>query len=179
MSETVAKRYAAALFEVAKERDIIDAVESQMQLVADTVGGHDELKRMLRHPQIDRNDKKAVLEKIFKDEVNPEVLNLLKILVDRGRVNLLDDIKEQYTVIANDYKGIVEVTVTTASPLNEAEEKKLAEAFERHFNKKLRIHAKTDPKIIGGVLVKVGNRLYDGTLVGKLNRFAKELKAQR
>lgn len=179
MSEAVAKRYAGALFEVAKGRGSIDQVEKDLQTVSSVVSGHQDLKVVLSHPQIGREDKKALLENIFKSEVSQEVLNLLKVLVDRSREDILNDLKEQYTAIANEHRGIIDMTVTTANPLTEEEEQKLADAFSRHLNKQLRIHSKVDPKVIGGVLVKIGNRLYDGTLAGKLNRFSKELKASR
>lgn len=179
MSEAVAGRYAGALFEVAKERHLIDEFEAELEVVSQVVSGHKDLKRVINHPQINREDKKALLEKVFKNDVSKEVLNLLKVLVDRDREQVLDELKDEYTTIANEYRGIVEMTVTTASPLTNDEETKLADAFSHHLNKKLRIHAKVDPKVIGGVLVKIGNRLYDGTLSGKLERFSKELKASR
>jgi F-type H+-transporting ATPase subunit delta len=180
MSEAVAKRYASALFEVVQEKGLsIDKVETELQTVNQIVAGHKDLKVVLNHPQIGREDKKALLEGIFKNEVSQEVLNLLKVLVDGGREGVLEDLKEQYIAIANEHRGIVDMTVTTASPLTKEDEEKLAAAFSRHLNKQLRIHAKVDPKVIGGVLVKIGNRLYDGTLAGKLDRFSKELKASR
>lgn len=179
MSEVVAKRYAEALFDVAKSRGTVDAVENQLQLVSETVSGHAELENMLHHPRISGEDKKKVVEQIFQNDVNQEVLNLLKVLIDRHRESILEELKEAYTKLANEYRGLIDMTVITASPLNKEEEEKLTEAFGRLFDKKLRLTVNVDPKIIGGVLVKVGNRLYDGTMAGKLARFSQELKAVR
>lgn len=179
MSEVIAKRYAQALYEVAEERNTVDAVESQLSLIEQTVADSKDLRTMLHHPRIDGADKKAVLEQIFKDDVNPEVLNLLKVLVDRKRETILVDLKKAYTVIANEARGIVEMLVTTAEPLSKEDEDKLSQAFGKVLNKQLRIITKTDPKVIGGVLVRIGNRVYDGTLAGKLARFHQELKASR
>ena len=179
MSEAVAKRYAGALFEIVEARGTVDKVEAELETVSTAVANVDDLRKVLNHPQISKEDKKALLEKIFKDEVSAEVLNLLKVIVDHGREPILPDLKNEFTAIADEARGIVEMTVTTASPLAEEDETKLADAFSSHLGKKLRIRTKVDPSVIGGVLVKIGNRLYDGTLAGKLDRFSKELKASR
>ncbi len=179
MSEVIAKRYAQALFEVADERGTVDQVENQLNLIKETVSESVDLRNMLTSPRIKAEDKKAVLEQIFKDEVNPEVLNLLKVLVDRKREALLGDLNSAFVVIANAARGIVDLYVTTAEPLSKEDEDKLSKSFGNVLNKQLRIHTTTDEKIIGGVLVRIGNRVYDGTLAGKLNRFHHELKAVR
>ncbi|WEG13111.1 F0F1 ATP synthase subunit delta [Pullulanibacillus sp. KACC 23026] len=179
MSEVIAKRYAQALFDVAKERSTVDAVEEQLQVIQQTVKESKDLNTMLNHPRIKGEDKKAVLEQIFKDEVNAEVLNLLKVLVDRGRESLLNDLSESYTAIANEARGIVDMYVTTAEPLSQEDEDKLSKSFGNVLNKQLRIHSKVDAGVIGGVLVRIGNRVYDGTLAGKLTRFHQEMKASR
>ncbi|MBM7645363.1 F-type H+-transporting ATPase subunit delta [Scopulibacillus daqui] len=179
MSEAVAERYARALFEVAKERETVDAVEEQCQLVGTTINQHRELKSVLSHPQIDSKDKKAIIEQVFKKEVNEEVVNLLKVLIDHHREGIFNDVVDEFTAMANQHRGIVEVVVTTATPLKEKEKEKLAETLGQTLNKKLRIKTKVDPDVIGGLLVRIGNRLYDGTMAGKLARFKQELKVAR
>jgi F-type H+-transporting ATPase subunit delta len=179
MSDVIAKRYAHALYEVAQERNTVDAVEEQLLLIQHTVKESKDLDAMLHSPRIKTEDKKAVLEQIFKAEVNPEVINVLKLIVDRKRETIVSLLAEEFTVIANEARGIADMFVTTAIPLTQEEEVKLADTFGKVVNKKLRVHSKIDPKIIGGVLVRIGNRVYDGTLAGKLNRFHQELKASR
>lgn len=179
MNEVIAKRYAKALYEVAEDRGSVDKVEEQLQLIQQTVKESTDLKTMLNHPRIKGEDKKAVLEQIFKDEVNAEVINLLKVLVDRGREALLDELAGSYTAIANEARGIADMYVTSAEPLTEEDEDKLSKSFGKVLNKQLRIHTKVDSKVIGGVLVRIGNRVYDGTLAGKLTRFHQEMKASR
>ncbi|MFC7391857.1 F0F1 ATP synthase subunit delta [Scopulibacillus cellulosilyticus] len=179
MSEAVAERYARALFEVAKERETIDAVEEQCQLIGSTINQHRELKSVISHPQINFEDKKAIIEKVFKKDINQEVMNLLKVLIDHRREGIFDEIVDEYTTMANHYRGIVDVVVTTAKPLKEKEKNKLATELGQTLNKKLRIKTKVDPEVIGGILVRIGNRMYDGTMAGKLARFQQELKVAR
>lgn len=179
MSDVIAKRYAHALYEVAQERNTVDAVEAQLLLISETVKLSKDLDAMLQSPRIKSEDKKAVLEQIFKDDVNPEVINVLKVIVDRKRETIVSHLAEEFTAIANEARGIADMYVTTAIPLTQEEEAKLADTFGKVVNKQLRVHSITDPKVIGGVLVRIGNRVYDGTLAGKLNRFHQELKASR
>jgi len=179
MSEIVAKRYADALFEVAKERGTIDAVEEQLALVNQMVIDNEKLKKLLYMPRISRENKKQVMEKIFKDEVNSEVLNLLKMLIDRHRVSILSELQTAYVDIANENRDIVDVFVTSASPLDTEEEDKLIQTFKKLYDKQLRLRMNIDPEVIGGVLVRIGNRLYDGTISNKLNRFHQILKTDR
>ncbi|HSU80071.1 MAG TPA: F0F1 ATP synthase subunit delta [Candidatus Angelobacter sp.] len=179
MSDVIAKRYAHALYEVAEDRKSVDDVETQLILVHETVKTSKDLDAMLKSPRIKAEDKKAVLEQIFKDDVNPEVINVLKVMVDRKRETSMSHLAEEFTAIANEARGIADMYVTTAVPLSQEEEAKLADTFGKVVNKQLRVHSKIDPKVIGGVLVRIGNRVYDGTLAGKLNRFNQELKASR
>ena len=179
MNEIVAKRYANALFEVAKERSTIDAVEEQLAFVNQMITDNEELKSLLYVPRISREHKKQVMEKIFKDEVNSEVLNLLKMLIDRHRESILSELQIAYVDIANENRGIVDVFVTSASPLDTEQENKLVQTFRKLYDKQLRLRVNIDPEVIGGVLVRIGNRLYDGTISNKLNRFHQRLKTDR
>ncbi|MDE1399021.1 ATP synthase F1 subunit delta, partial [Bacillus licheniformis] len=80
------------------------------------------------------------------------------------------------TELSNEARGIADATVTTAKPLTEAEVQKIAEQFGQKLNKKLRVTTKVDPSIIGGMIVRIGDRLYDGSIKGKLARFTQQIK---
>lgn len=177
MSERVAGRYAQALLEIAEEHHAIDTFESQLTLVSRTLAENEQLRRVFLHPQVDKAEKKTVVDKIFGEHVSQEILNLLKLLIDRKRESMIDDVLEAYTKSANDIRGILDVSVTTAAPLDESERKSLSERLERSLNKKLRMHTDVDRKIIGGLMLKIGNRLYDGTVRTKLEGFRHEIKA--
>ncbi|WKB35581.1 ATP synthase F1 subunit delta [Terrilactibacillus sp. S3-3] len=108
MSEIVAKRYAVALFEVAEERGAVDAIESQLTLVVQTLAESEDLRKVLYHPQISADDKKKLVVKVFEKQVGQEVLNLLKLLVDRKRESLIDELREAYIKLANTKRGILD-----------------------------------------------------------------------
>lgn len=179
MSEAAAKRYAEALFDVVQSRGTVDQTERDLETVHQALLESDDLRKVLTHPRVSKEKKKALLATIFKEDVSQEVLNLLKVIVDRGREAIFVGLKGAFTAIADEARGIVEMTVTTAQPLTKEEEDKLVHAVSSHLGKQLRVRAQVDPNVIGGVLIKIGNRLYDGTLAGKLNRFSQALKASR
>ncbi|MFD2616232.1 F0F1 ATP synthase subunit delta [Terrilactibacillus laevilacticus] len=179
MSEVVSKRYASALFEVAKEHGKVDDFENDLILVNTTIVENDELNKVLNHPQIDIDDKKALIASIFNDTISQEVINLLYVLIDRDRENIVTDIREAYQVLADKERGILDVTVTTAKPLDEKGQHALSKKLGKAVNKKLRMHTKVDDSLIGGLLLRVGDKLYDGTIAGKLARFRQEIKVGR
>ncbi|MDD9148257.1 MULTISPECIES: F0F1 ATP synthase subunit delta [unclassified Sporolactobacillus] len=176
MSEIVANRYAKALFEVAEERDAVDTIESQLISVAHAISENEELRRVLLHPQVNSTEKKALVDKLFDKEVGLEVMNLLRLLIDRKREAIIDEVLEAYTHMADVKRGILDVTVTTAVPLDEEERQDLARRLGDVLGKKLRMHAKVKKEIIGGILLRIGDLLYDGTMAGRLAGFRQEIK---
>ncbi|TGA99766.1 F0F1 ATP synthase subunit delta [Sporolactobacillus shoreae] len=176
MSEIVANRYAKALFEVAEERNAIDSIETQLSLVTKALDENEDLSRVLMHPQVSAENKKALVGKLFEETAGLEVLNLLRLLIDRKRESIIDDVLEAYTHMADVTRGILDVTVTTAVPLDEDEKQDLAERLGEVLGKQLRMHVKVKEDIIGGILLRIGDRLYDGTLAGKLAGFKQEIK---
>jgi F-type H+-transporting ATPase subunit delta len=176
MSQIVANRYAKALFEVAEERGAIDAVEAQLNAVANTLTGNEDLRVILTHPQVSGGNKKALVEKLFANTTGTEVMNLLRMLIDRKRESIIGDVLEAFTHMADLKRGILDVTVTTAVPLNEEEESDLSARLSRVLGKKLRMHVKVKSEIIGGILLRIGDKVYDGTIAGKLAEFKQEIK---
>lgn len=179
MSEIVANRYARALFEVAEERDAIDTIESQLHIVAESLYEHEDLRRVLMHPQISGENKKELVNKLFEHQAGVEVLNLLRLLIDRKREAILDEVLVAFTHMANEKRGILDVIVTTAVALEEQEEQELAQRLGKALGKKLSIHVKVDKAIIGGILLRIGDRLFDGSIAGKLAGFKQEIKVGR
>ncbi|MCL1631270.1 F0F1 ATP synthase subunit delta [Sporolactobacillus sp. CPB3-1] len=179
MSEIVANRYAQALFEVAEERDAVDVIESQLRIVAESLYEHKDLRRVLMHPQVSSNNKKELVNKLFENQAGVEVLNLLRLLIDRKREAIIEDVLEAYTRMANEKRGILDATITTAVALDDQEQQELADRLGTALGKKLSIHAYVDKAIIGGIQLRIGDRLYDGSIAGKLAGFKQEIKVGR
>ncbi|UFJ40165.1 F0F1 ATP synthase subunit delta [Brevibacillus humidisoli] len=175
MSGAVAKRYARALFEVANERGLIDAVEAEVKLAAVTLQTNEEVASVMTHPQIPVEEKKQLVSDLFQAHLSQETLNLLLILIENGRQSQLSDIAKAYVTLANEARGIVDAVVTTAKPLSEPEQAEIAEQFGKVLDRTLRVQTVVNPAILGGVVVQIGDRLYDGSLKTKLERFAHQV----
>ncbi|SMO67197.1 F0F1 ATP synthase subunit delta [Melghirimyces algeriensis] len=175
MSQSIiAKRYAKALFEVAKEHNLLDQVEQEWQAVHDVWVNHPELREWAIHPRVRSEEKKEVYDKLFSD-LSDLSRNLLHLLAERNRENVIEAIGAEYRSLVHDAKGIAEAEVITPRPLSKAKEKELISVFQKKIGKSLVIINRVDSDILGGVIVRIGDRLYDGSLVNKLKRFRNQM----
>jgi len=171
----VAKRYAKALFAAAQEKSAIQQVEEDLRTVVQTIDHHADLKKMLLHPNIDSSVKKNLLKGIFEGKVSEIVYNLIQLLVERRRESILPSLLQQYVSIADEALGQASATVFTPVALSEAEMKEIARTFGEKVGKTVRLEAVIDPSLLGGLKVQIGDRLYDGSIAGKLARLQKTL----
>jgi F-type H+-transporting ATPase subunit delta len=172
MSSAVGKRYARALFEVASERGKIDQVEADLGAIVQAVEQNADLSKIILHPHIAADAKMKLVADLFQKHVGEESFNFLNVLIESGREAQLSDIYRSFVQLANDARGIEDAIVTSAKPLTSEEQAELAEKFGQKLNKKLRLQAVVDPSILGGIVIKIGDRLYDGSVKTKLENFA-------
>lgn len=172
----VAKRYAKALFEVAQEKGIISGVEEELKSVVGAIRDNADLQKFLNHPNIGASVKKDLLKQIFEGNVSEPVWNTLQILIDKGREGSLAQLVSDYVKIANDALGQANATVYTPFAISEAQQAEIAAQFGKLTNKTIRVETVIEPKLLGGIQVRIGDRLYDGSLSGRLNRLASSLK---
>ncbi len=176
---TVAKRYATALFQVSKEQNIIDKVEQELEAIKKVFVDNGELYSLLNHPKIEKKTKKSIMKESFSSVSEP-VLNTLMILIDRHRQNIIADMVDFYIEIANESRGTANANVYTVRALTENEKEALSTAFAKKVGKSsLRINNIVDKSIIGGVKLRIGNRIFDGSVSGKLARVERELLNNR
>lgn len=175
MAKLVAKRYATALFEVSKENNNVDKYQSQLQLLADIFKDEPQLRTILQHPKVTQDEKKDILSSILSKVVDQEVINFLYILIDKSRERYIEDIIHQYNELANNYNNIEKTLVVSAVSLTLEEVQVLTEKLSKAFNKNIVIENKIDPEVIGGMLVKIGDRVIDGTIKGKLTALRGQL----
>lgn len=173
----VAKRYAKALFDLAQEQKSVLETEQQLKVVVEALTSSHELELLLTTPNIDREGKVNVIHSTFQGHISEIVIELIKLLVERGRIAILNDVLSSYVQIAGDAYGTADAEVTSAVALSEAEQQAIADTFGKQLNKKIRIRTKIDASIIGGVQVRIGDRLYDGSLANKLSHMKRSLIA--
>jgi F-type H+-transporting ATPase subunit delta len=171
----VAKRYALALFQIAKEQQLLGVVEEELRVVKEVFANNTDLKAVLKSSKLPINKKKEILTAAFTS-VNPYVLNTLMILIDRHREDEIIEVANQFFELANEEKGIADAEVYSTRELSEAEREAISATFGAKVGKKsLRIENIVDSELLGGVKLRIGNRIYDGSLRGKLDRLERKL----
>lgn len=172
----VARRYARALFELARDRNMVAETETQLKLAVDTIRSSPEFRNLLASPNVPTSAKIETLRRAFGSSVSEMVLNTLCLLVERRRHDLLPAVLEAYSQVAGEALGRVEARVVSARPLSDEEKERLAAAFGAKLGKDVRVHVSVDPSLLGGLTVRIGDTLYDGSLKGKLARLEKMLQ---
>ncbi|MDN3018077.1 F0F1 ATP synthase subunit delta [Paenibacillus sp. BSR1-1] len=171
----VAKRYASALFQISKEQQILSNVEEELRVVREVLDYNADLKAVLKSSKLTNENKKEIIRNAFST-VNAYVLNTLMILIDRHREDEIVEVVNQFIELANEEMGIAEAKVYSIRPLTEAEREAVSTTFAEKIGKKsLRIENIVDSDLLGGIKLRIGNRIYDGSLRGKLNRLERKL----
>jgi len=172
---TIAERYANALIELGEKYDQLDTYNSDLALVSATLKSHTDLTRFLEHPTIPIGDKKEIIENIFKKAVSQNILNTLKLLLDRNRMFLFYSIASHYIEILNNKRNITVAEVFTAIEIDEETKNRVKSQLEKLFNKNINLEHKIQPDIIAGMVVKVGDRVIDGSIKARLENMKKQM----
>lgn len=163
--QAVARRYAAALADVALERG--EAREVQQELVAweQMFRTAAILEEVFRNPTIALDKKRAVLNKLIdRAKPRPTTVNFLKVLLQNQRLTELSEINRKFAEVLDARAGMVAATVKTARPVPEASQKQLQAKLVSVTKKKVRIDFATDPELIGGIVARIGSTIYDGSV---------------
>lgn len=172
----VAQRYAQALFDIASEQNLIDRLESDLRGVLETLDASRDLARVLYHPQVPAEVKKSILKEIFAGQVSPVILNFFGVVLDARREFFLKAIAEEYFRMANQTRNIVEVTVTSAVPVSSVQKVNLMNALAKMTGKEIRVHYQEDPEILGGLVIRIGDRIIDASVKRQLERIREQIR---
>lgn len=172
---TVAKRYALALFQLAKEHQLLGQTEEELRVVKEVLNNSSDLKVVLKSPKVSVVKKKEMIKEAFSG-VNSFVLNTLMLLIDRHREDQIVEVANRFVELSNEEQGIAEAKVYSIRPLTEEEQQNISTSFAAKVGKKsLRIDNIVDSELLGGLKIRIGNRIYDGSLRGKLDRLERKL----
>ncbi len=174
MADTIqSRRYAQAMFELAREQQQSDRWKADLEAMAQ-VAGDTTILDVLENPAVSRQQKDDMLGRAAAG-ISPVVINLVKLLVSRGAVRLLQDIAGEYDKLLDESRGIASGNVITAIPLDEEEKRKLSENIGGLLNKTVELDSAVDPDILGGMVVRVGGKLLDGSTRSKLAALKRQL----
>jgi len=178
------KRYADALFRAAFEADprtgsVVDMVESDLGLVSYSLESVPELTRVLTQPLIPIEHKQEIIRKVFGGRVQDLTLRFLELILKKRRESILPGLEQEYIRLANEYRGIIGATVTSAVPITEDEKRALQEKLESMTQRKVEIRFEQDAELIGGLTVRIGDTVIDGSVRGYLTSLRERLLGGR
>ncbi|SFC21823.1 ATP synthase F1 subcomplex delta subunit [Bacillus sp. OV322] len=172
---SVAKPYAAALFQIAAEQNLLEKIEEDVRAVKDVFSNEGELLEFLEHPKVTKEAKRDLITASFAG-LNTQVLNTLFIMIDRHRADSIAVMAEEFISRANEERSIADAEVYTVRPLTEEEKTEVSAVFAAKVGKKtLRIKNIADSSLLGGIKLRIGNRIFDGSVSGKLERLERQL----
>lgn len=176
MAKLVSKRYAHALFEAGLELNKLKNFKEDLIDITNILENEPKLNIILSHPKISKDEKKEILSSLFDGKISEEVLNFLYILIDKRREGYTIEISNEFQQLFNEHENIIEVTAITAVPMKDKALDKLTKTLTKKMKKTITLKNIVDNKVIGGVLLKVDNKIIDGTIKGHLEAVEKTIK---
>lgn len=171
---SIARRYARALLDIAREKGGADALEPALRNAAKLFESHADLRAALSHPALSAPKKKKVAAEVFQPGP-PLLMRLLDLLIDRDRMILLAPIARTYTELWNEHRGVVAAHAVSATPLADAQQKALVAAAKTLAGREVSLETSVDPSLLGGVLLHMDGKTYDGSLRAHLRALRERL----
>lgn len=162
--ETVARSYAETLFELARRNEAVDAYAEAIGTVASIIDENPRFRLFLETPRIDAQDKKAAVRRAFEGRLPRHVLNFVLVAIDKRRQRLLPDIAREYRMLLDDHMGREHVEVTVARSVDDVTASLIAERLSSMLGKRAIPRIVVKPEIIGGIVVRTGDKIYDGSV---------------
>ncbi|ATH77090.1 MULTISPECIES: F0F1 ATP synthase subunit delta [unclassified Halomonas] len=173
---TVARPYAKAAFEYARDHQALD-VWSQALKVAAAIVKDRQVASLLGSPKLSSEQKVALLSDMLSDDADDAFKRFLVALADQRRLMTLDAIAEQFEHLRAEHEQRIDVTVVSAYKLDSKQQTKLANALKKRLNREISITTQVDKSLIGGVILRAGDTVIDGSVRGRLNRLSEALTA--
>ena len=168
-SVTVARNYAEALFAAGdKFGELLDAVAGAVQ-------ADERISMALESPRVSKGAKAQILERALKGEAPPEFVRFLQAVVRRGRQGLLAEIAQQYQVLLDTKLNRVHAGVTLVDEADSRTQTQVVERLTQALGREVRAYFKSDPRILGGVIVRVGDRIFDGSVRRRLTTLKRRM----
>lgn len=175
MMERVAKQYAQALFALALEEQLLDTMYEQLQFLNQQMEKEASFYTLMQHPKISKDEKKQVLDNVWKQQVHPYVLHLLKLLVDKRRFSYCKAIIQSFFTLYREEKNIVIAQVMSAKVLSEEELCKIQELLQHKYHKNIELVYTIQEELLAGVKLIVNEDVIDYSLQHRLQNLRKAL----
>jgi F-type H+-transporting ATPase subunit delta len=173
---TAARRYAEAAFQTGRADGTLDAWERDMATIGGLIG-HPELRRLLQHPAIPFAEKERVLRAVMGRAVAPAAVNLVLLMARRGRPGAIQPMIAHFAELLRRERGIALAEIRTALPLDDGQRADVAARLRSLTGSQVEMNETVDPELIGGIAVRIGDRLYDASVRSRLERLRARLTA--
>jgi len=175
--QQVGEAYANALIGFGQQNGSTELLLEQLGGVVDVLRDVPKLDAALQSPGVPLPDKMSLLEKSLSSKVDGKLMNFLKIVLEKGRFDCLPSVRNSAEKIFDEMSGRVQATVTTAEPIDESVRKRIEENLSSKLGKKIQLTSEIDASVIGGMVVRIGDTVYDSSVQSQLSQVrAKAIK---
>ena len=176
MAKLISKTYGEAIFELAVSENRVDALTEEIQAVLKVLEENPEFSDIMKHPKIMKEEKLQVIETVFKGRVSDELTGFMRLIVEKDRYGHIHEIMQYFLDEGKKLKGVGVAYVRTALPLREEQEKQVeARLLETTGFHEMEMHYQVDESLIGGMVIRIGDRVVDSSIRSKLSGLEREL----
>ena len=177
MAKIISKAYGEALFELAIEKNELESIAEQVNVLANAFAENPELVKLISHPKISKEEKINVIETIFKGRMSDDIVGFLVIIVEKDRGSEIEDILKLFQAKVREYKKIGVALVTSAIELSTEQKQKVEQKLlQQTAYESFEVEYKVDASLIGGMIIRIGDRVVDSSIRSKLDNLTKELR---
>lgn len=162
MASPIARRYAEAYFDLAREAGSLEEWGAELRRAAERLGD-ERLRTVMANPKVSLQQRIDVAMSLLEG-VAPQARNLVRLLVTRGRLTLLPDVVSGYETLVEEASGVLRAVVTSAVPLDAAAAQRIERRLTERFEQRVRVETRTDPALVGGLVIRVGDRVIDDSV---------------
>lgn len=175
MAKLVSKTYSDALFEVGLENNSLEVLLEELSFIEKSFLEYPDFLELFRTPRVSIEERKSIMTSIFGGKISDEMLNFLKVILDKRRASEIFDIKNEFEIAVHKHNNILEATVISAVEMNEEQSAKIIKRLSAVTGNDIIIKNKIDDTLIGGVVIYIGDKIIDGSVKKKLSDLKEEL----
>ena len=174
-TDALARRYARAFFNAAMKQDALEQVADDLSVLADLMGARREFRYFMLTPRIKKSRKPELLKQMLGQFAHLTIA-FVETLINKRRQDLIPRIQQAFQVMVDTQSGLIDVHVTSVRPLEPSGVSHIVRQLEKRLEKRIRLHTHADNALIGGLVIRVGYTIYDGSLQGPLERLRRQLR---
>ena len=177
MAKLIEGSYGDALFELALEQNELDSIAEQVDVLAQSFAENPELKKLLTHPKISKEEKISVIENIFKGRFSDDIVGFLVIITEKDRGAKIEEVLNYFQAKVREYKKIGVAHVVSATELSEEQKTRVVEKLLQQTSyESFEVDYSVDASLIGGMVIRIGDRVVDSSIRTKLDNMTKNLR---